>query len=124
MSDEVLNSSDQLDVESADGCRQIAEWLIESGSPDVAIDWLRRAIEIEPNNCQLHLSLGGAYFELRCWQAAVVTFGAAVRLSPDSTIALYGYGSACANMGRLKEAIASLESARSLQSNALNLNQH
>ncbi len=117
MSDEVFNSTDQLDLESAAGCHQVAQWLLESGSPEIAIDWLRRAIEIEPDNSQYHLSLGGAYFELRCWQAAVDTFRAAVTLSPESALAHYGCGSACANMGRLNEAITLLETARNLQTN-------
>lgn len=104
-----------VDAESPEDCHRIGLWQMENGSPEVAVGWLMRACSLNPTSPTALISLGGAYMMLRCWNGAARAFKEAAELDPSSINAHFGYGSACAQMGKLPEAIAALETARSLQ---------
>jgi len=76
-----------------------------------AIDNLRQAIALAPDNAFTHLNLGTALFEAGDAKAALAEFQTAIRLSPGLGKARYGAGIVLESAGRDREAIAEFTKA-------------
>jgi len=95
---------------------ELGRQLLERGSCTRARRHFLKAIQICPDDAQLHLVLGQSFvFQKKPRLAeAVRAFRRAVDLGPNWGEAHYWLGSAQEQQGRLREAVASLEQAISL----------
>src|SRR5207248_10587770 len=78
--------------------------------PD-AVDALRHALELSPDNAFTHLNLGTALFETGDAAGALAQFNEAIRLPPGLAKAHYGIGIVTEAAGRDGEAIAAFNAA-------------
>ena len=76
-----------------------------------AVDSLRHALELAPDNAFTHLNLGTALFETGDAAGALAQFKEAVRLSPGMAKAHYGVGIVTEASGRDREAIDAFTAA-------------
>jgi len=75
---------------------------------------LRKAIEADPENPEVHALLGRVYLEhfgVMRMDDAIRTLSQAVKLNPQHPTANYHLGQALANVGRNEEAVAALQAA-------------
>jgi tetratricopeptide (TPR) repeat protein len=82
-----------------------------------AIEYFRRAVELDPGNGQAHNNFGNTLLHLEDWDAAAREFQAAKEIVPDLVNAHWGLGTALMMQGRLDEAIAELREALRLDPN-------
>lgn len=75
---------------------------------------LKRAIEIEPNLTQAHLTLGRLYARQNRWAEAVAKFETSVKLAPELAEAQYQLGRALARVKRTEESNAAFERFKKL----------
>ena len=68
-----------------------AEGLRQNGNINEAIERLQRAVEIDPDNAQAWVLLGGAYNEANS-DRAILCYENAVKLNPKSYLAYRGFG--------------------------------
>ena len=87
----------------------------DSGRPDAAIDWLRRAIAVRPDVAQAHYHLGNALLAAERAADAVASFADALALRGDHVDALNNQGNALRNLGRFDAAIACYRGALALR---------
>lgn len=81
-----------------------ASRLAEQGRFEEAVEWLRGAIEDEPNNADLHVNLGDMLVNVGRDREALAAFTSAVELCPDFLEASVKVGTQCLRLGRLQEA--------------------
>jgi Flp pilus assembly protein TadD len=75
----------------------------------------RAALELEPENPELHYVLGRVLDEQKKWDLAAAEYRTAIRLQPDNAQAHNGLGVALAQKGDLDGAIAEFRTAIRLQ---------
>jgi TolB-like protein len=88
-----------LDSNDADGYMAMAGALIYSGKPEEAVDFVKRAMRLDPHNIANHLyTLGLAHFGMEKFQEAASFFERAFKLNPKMGLvqraylaAAYGY---------------------------------
>ena len=97
----------------------MAKVLGNAGDITAALDYLTRAIDIEPSNAVAWSSKGYALIRLGRLGEAVQVLETAVRLAPDSANAWINLGNAQLNSGNLGRAIEALEKAIALNPNAM-----
>ncbi|UCG33583.1 MAG: tetratricopeptide repeat protein [Phycisphaerales bacterium] len=78
--------------------------LAKEGRFEEAVAWLRRAIEEEPSNADLHVHLGDMLVKAGRDREALTAFTSAVELCPDFLEASVKVGTHCLRLGRLREA--------------------
>ena len=83
----------------------------QRGQPAVAVEWIERAIAVNPGVSDAHSNLGLALQQMRRIDAALASYERALRLKPDSPEALNNRGNALQDLRRLPEAIASYDRA-------------
>ena len=71
----------------------------------------QRALEIEPNFADVHLSLGHAYLRLQKSPEAIKAFKEATRINPEMEEAYYGLGLEYFRAGKMKEAAQAFKKA-------------
>jgi predicted O-linked N-acetylglucosamine transferase (SPINDLY family) len=71
-----------------------------------AIDWLRRAIAVSPDNAAAMGNLGAALIDVDRAQEAIEVLDRAVQLAPNDTACLKNRAAALRKLGRLEEAAA------------------
>jgi tetratricopeptide (TPR) repeat protein len=81
-----------------------ASRLAAEGRFEEAVAWLRRAIEDDPNNADLHVHLGDMLAKVGQDREALAAFTNAVDLCPDFLEASVKTGTHCLRLGRLREA--------------------
>lgn len=89
---------------------------LDLGRPDLAIDNLRRAVEVDPKYADAHFHLGTALAESRRWDEAVTAYQTAIAL-PTLTVPEFAHqnlGLALYHLKRYREAEQSLRFALSL----------
>lgn len=81
------------------------------GNVDGAIVAYQRALELEPNFADVHLSLGHAYLRLKKSPEALKAFKEATRINPEMHEAYYGLGLEYFRAGKMKEAAQAFKQA-------------
>ncbi|MBI4080953.1 MAG: hypothetical protein HY430_04245 [Candidatus Levybacteria bacterium] len=73
-----------------------------------------QARQLDPNNPQQYISLGGIYYQLRAWEDAQRQFQIAVSLKRDYANAYYNLGHALEEKSDLQNALISYETVKTL----------
>ena len=73
--------------------------------PQKAIEYLSKAIELEPANADTYNRRGTAYYNLGDYQRTIEDDSEAIRLAPEYADAFNNRGGAYAKLGKYKEAI-------------------
>jgi len=89
-------------------------FLVLAGRVDLAIEQLRKTLEIEPNFAQAHWELGIAYVRKGALAQAIPEFRMATTLSPDFTQYNAALGYAYARAGNTAEARKVLQELKEL----------
>jgi len=84
------------------------------GAENWAITAYQQAINLDPFNPQLRISLGGIFYSLANWDEAINQFGLAVQLKPDLANAHYNLSAAFREKGDFEKAANAMETALSL----------
>ena len=79
-----------------------------------AIATAQQSINLDPNNPQEYISLGGIYYQLGQWDNAQSQFQIATALKPDYANSHYNLGHALEQKGDLQNALAQYQAVRSL----------
>lgn len=79
-----------------------------------AIATAQQSINLDPNNPQQYISLGGIYYQLGQWDNAQNQFQIAVALKPDYANSHYNLGHALEQKGDLQNALAQYQIVKSL----------
>jgi len=73
--------------------------------PQKAIEYLDKAIKLQPNNAKTYHERGIVYYALYQEQRAIEDYNEAIRLRPDYVLAYYNRGNAYANLRQYQRAI-------------------
>ncbi len=84
---------------------------LQRGQPAVAVEWIGRAIAVNPGVADAHSNLGLALQQMKRIDAALASYERALQLKPDSPEALCNRGNALQDLWRLPEALASYDRA-------------
>ncbi len=82
-----------------------------------AIATAQQSINLDPNNPQEYISLGGIYYQLGQWDQAQNQFQIAIALKPDYANSHYNLGHALEQKGDLQNALTQYQIVRSLVAN-------
>ncbi len=77
----------------------------------------QQSINLDPNNPQQYISLGGIYFQLKQWDNAQNQFQIAIALKPDYANSHYNLGHTLEQKGDLQNALAQYQIVKSLVTN-------
>ena len=81
-----------LDPNDADGYMAMADALIYCGKPEEAVDFVKKAMRLDPHNLANHLyTLGLAHFGMERFQEAASFFERAFKLNPEMGLVQRGY---------------------------------
>jgi protein O-GlcNAc transferase len=83
--------------------------------PERAVEWIGRAIRVNPQIPDAHHDHGRAQFQLRRYAAAVVSYDQAIALNPNYAEAHYNRGTALNELEHYEAAIASYDQAIALK---------
>jgi predicted O-linked N-acetylglucosamine transferase (SPINDLY family) len=84
------------------------------GNPAAAMEWMSRAVRVNPRDASVHSNMGLALLELKRPAEALASFERALGLLPDFADALNGRGIALLELKRPEEALAGFERALGL----------
>ena len=90
---------------------------IQSGNSKIAVDYIQRAICIDPQSASAYSNLGLALQQSAQISEALICYKKAIELKPDFAEAHYNLGLALQDMKLPKEAISSYDKAISIQKN-------
>lgn len=79
-----------------------------------AIATAQQSINLDPNNPQQYISLGGIYYQLGQWDNAQNQFQIAVALKPDHANSHYNLGHALEKKGEIPQALAQYQIVKNL----------
>lgn len=82
-----------------------------------AIATAQQSINLDPNNPQEYITLGGIYYQMGQWDNAQSQFQIAIALKPDYANSHYNLGHALEQKGDLQNALVQYQAVRSLVSN-------
>jgi predicted O-linked N-acetylglucosamine transferase (SPINDLY family) len=88
---------------------------LQTKSPALAEELIRRAIEVDPNVASAHSNLGNALKLLNRLEDALACYDKAIVLAPDFVLAFNNRGNALTELKRLEDALASYEKAIALK---------
>ena len=100
--------------EQVDALHMLGVLEAQRGNLTAAVDLIRRAIAIDPNNPAAHNNCGNALRDLKRTDEALASFDRALALKPDYAPALNNRGSALRDLSRLDEALISFDRALAL----------
>ncbi|MDD2463267.1 MAG: tetratricopeptide repeat protein [Desulfobulbus sp.] len=89
-------------------------WADTQVNLDQALEYIRRAIEIKPENGYIHDSLGWVYYRLGKLDQATKELETAVKLSPDDAAILDHLGDVYLESGRVRDALRTYKKALKL----------
>ncbi len=89
----------------------LAKMLLDKGRAGEALAYAQRAVEIAPELCYSHMTLGSVLGRMGRLQEAMAQNEQALRLSPDSAAAQCNFGVALMELGRAPEAVEHFEQA-------------
>ena len=108
----VLTTAVQSDPLSAPALNSLGYTLAERGERlDAAIEYIRRALKVEPDNPSYIDSLGWALFKQGKIDEAEIHLRRAAEAMPDNSVIQDHHGDALARQGKYEEAIAAWERA-------------
>ncbi len=87
---------------------------VQSGQPEIGIDWITRAIAVNPDNAVFHSNLGKALSDVGRHEQAVESCRRALALAPAGVDTLVNLGFAYNELGQSEEAVACFRQALSL----------
>jgi tetratricopeptide (TPR) repeat protein len=96
----------QADPHQADAWHLLGLLANQVGKPEVAVEYIGRAIGLNGNVAYFHNNLGGVYWGLRRIPEAVACHRRALELKPDFAEAHSNLGNALNEQGKPDEAIA------------------
>ncbi len=82
-----------------------------------AIATAQQSINLDPNNPQEYIALGGIYYQMGQWDNAQSQFQIAIALKPDYANSHYNLGHALEQKGDLQNALAQYQAVRNLVAN-------
>ncbi|HHH42017.1 MAG TPA: tetratricopeptide repeat protein [Chloroflexi bacterium] len=85
--------------------------LLDQGQYEEALAELEKALELAPEDANVHANLGTAYANLGRTEEAIAEWQEAIRLNPDHYLAHYNLGVVYNDLGQTEEAIAELQEA-------------
>ena len=88
------------------------------GEVEGALDFLREAVMLEPNNAVFHYHHGLAFHKLQKFDAAIASYDRAIEADPDAADAHMNRGNACAALKQYEAAIISYDKAAALRPQA------
>jgi predicted O-linked N-acetylglucosamine transferase (SPINDLY family) len=91
----------------ADAWHQLGTIALRVGKPEVAADCVSRAILLNGNNPDFHVSLGNAYLAQQKPDQAIDCYRRALELNPDLPAAYFNLSAAFRFLGKLDEAVDS-----------------
>jgi len=91
--------------------------MLRTGNLDVALDVVRRGLEVDPANYRLQYLLGQSYLLLGKLEKALNEFNRAAEINPSDSAAHSMIGQALYRTGRFEDAVAALETATRLEPN-------
>lgn len=77
----------------------------------------QQAIQLDPNNPQQYIDLGGIYYQLGLYDDAIRQFQIAINFKKDYANAYYNLGHALESKGNLKEALSAYQAVKTLVAN-------
>jgi tetratricopeptide (TPR) repeat protein len=87
----------------------------QAGQPALALDWIDRAIQIDPNFADAYINRGGALHTLGQYQAAVESYDTAIRLNPANADSHYNRGNALHALEQFQAAVENFDRAVQLK---------
>lgn len=108
-----------LDPQSASGWENLAGLYrnlinFAQGADAWTISAYQEAIKLDPLNPQLRLDMGGVYYSLKNYNAAILAFNQATSLKQDFANAHYNFASALKEVGDYVDAVKEYETTMSL----------
>lgn len=79
-----------------------------------AIATAQQSVNLDPNNPQEYITLGGIYYQLQQWDQAQAQFAYAIELKPDYANSYYNLGHVLEQKGNLQGALTQYQTVRSL----------
>ncbi|MGO9993435.1 MAG: tetratricopeptide repeat protein [Steroidobacteraceae bacterium] len=92
---------------------------LQTNNPPLALEWIGKAIRINPQSAMAHNNQGNALAALARWDAAFASFDTAIGLKPDYAEAHYDRGNVFFDLGQYAAAIASYDRAIAFKPNYL-----
>lgn len=108
------SSAAELDSTNAEAFKAAAKALLVLGRPGDAVEWLKGAVRIEPDDWRARVALGSAYNAVGLDSLATSEFEEAVSRAPGEAAAHYHLGMQAQRMGDTPRAILAFESAAEL----------
>ena len=78
---------------------------VQTGKPDVAIDYIGRALRVDGANPVYHYNLALGHQAAGDRDAAIASYRQALRLKPDYTAAMANLGGLLLNLGEIEDAV-------------------
>jgi cellulose synthase operon protein C len=75
------------------GHRALADWHLQQGNTDLAIQAMQKGLQASPNDLELRFSLAGLHEKTNNIDAAIAEYEAMLKVQPDSMIAANNYAS-------------------------------
>jgi predicted O-linked N-acetylglucosamine transferase (SPINDLY family) len=88
---------------------------LQKRQPNLALEWIAKALTIEPGNAAVHVNHGTALHQLGRFEDAVTSCDRAISRKSDCLEAHYNRGNALRELARYAEAIASYDTAIALK---------
>jgi Tfp pilus assembly protein PilF len=95
----------QADARHAEAHHYLGLVALQTGRQEAGLQWLRRALDLNPANVQAHYNLGNLYAGLSRFAEAAKCYEQVVRLNPRHADALNNLGIVLKEQGRLLDAI-------------------
>ena len=89
----------------------LAQVSLEKNKHLDGIEWLKKSLNVNPNQFLVHLNLGTAYFELSQFEEALKHFEASIQIEPQYALAHYNKGQTEKNLARYQDALKSYNRA-------------
>jgi serine/threonine protein kinase/Flp pilus assembly protein TadD len=103
----------ELKPNDSTACFGFSSWLLTQGRTDEALDWVRRARELDPSGV-MGTDIGATLFHAHRYEEAIREERGSVSVLPDNATANWFLGFALVANGQAEEAVTVLEKARSL----------
>jgi predicted O-linked N-acetylglucosamine transferase (SPINDLY family) len=86
----------------------------QTGQPTLAIEFIGKALALDPDNAEFHTNLGNTLYELKRYEAAIASYDAALALNPNFAGGFYNRAMALYDLSRFEAAVASFDQAIAL----------
>lgn len=87
----------------------------QTAQPARALEWIDRAIQVDPTFADAHINRGGALHSLGQYQAAIESYDTAIRLNPANADTHYNRGNALHALHQFQAAVESFDRAIQLK---------